>query len=115
MIYQFWSSDILTGNQTQVDTYSVQVGKQTYKKGLPDLGNGYELKTLKDASTYNTVDGHIRNASKKKKGTSAVVFDNSENDCLADKTLIDYILRSRRFHRGRIYIVNHDGNLRQKR
>lgn len=96
----------------QVDTYAVKIGKQTLPKGLSDLSNGYELKTLEDASTYSTIDGYIHGTSKKKKGTSAIVFDNYENKNLDDKILIEYILRSRRFHRGRIYIVNHDGNLR---
>ena len=76
------------------------------------MSNGYELKTLEDASTYSTIDGYIHGTSKKKKGTSAIVFDNYENKNLDDKILIEYILRSKRFHCGRIYIVNHDGNLR---
>lgn len=96
----------------QVDTYTVQAGGQIRLKGLSDLGNGYELKTLKDASTFNTVDGYIRGTSKKKKGVSAIVFDNYENDEMEDKTLIKHILRSRRFHDGRIYIIDHNGNLR---
>lgn len=96
----------------QVDTYSVQVGKQTYKKGLPDLGNGYELKTLLCASTFHTIDGHLRKTSKRKSQVSAIVLDNSENKHLTDKELIGFISSSRRLRNGRIYVIDHNGNLR---
>ena len=54
------------------------------------MRNGYELKTLEDASTYSTIDGYVHGTSKKKKGTSAIVFDNYENKNLDDKILIEF-------------------------
>lgn len=74
------------------------------KIGLADFENGYEIKTLLEASSFNTIDGYIKNASKKK-NIVALVFDNSENDLLTDEQLGQYILRSRRFKSGRIYII----------
>ena len=77
------------------------------KIGLADFENGYEIKTLLEASSFNTVDGYIKNASRKK-NIVALVFDNSENNSLTDEQLEQYILRSRRFKYGRIYIIGKD-------
>lgn len=54
------------------------------KIGLADFENDYEIKTLLEASSFNTVDGYIKNASRKK-NIVALVFDNSENDSLTDE------------------------------
>lgn len=51
--------------------------------GLADLSNGYELKTLSQASSFSTIDGYLRRASKKLNAI-AVVFDNTENGALGD-------------------------------
>lgn len=72
--------------------------------GLADFENGYEIKTLNGASSFNTVDGYIKNTSRKGNAV-ALVFDNSENAALDDEMLRDYIKRSRRFRSGRIYIL----------
>lgn len=86
-------------------------------KGLADLANGFELKTLgvdkdKGASTYNTINGYIKQSSKKKRNMKAIVFDNSRNDYMDDDKLIEYINKSQSFRRGRIYIIDHDGKYR---
>lgn len=83
-------------------------------KGLPDLENGYEIKTLRDASTFNTIDGYLRNVSRKS-GAVAVVFDNAENVGMTDDELTAAIMRSRRFRRGRVYIIGKDGEYRRIR
>ncbi len=75
--------------------------------GLADFANGYEIKTLKEASTYNTINGYIKNASKKE-DAKFLCFDNS-SAAIDDKKLVKFIRRSQAFGRGRIYIVNSDG------
>ena len=77
--------------------------------GLADLKSGLEIKTLEEASSYNTIDNHLRDTSRKN-NAKAVIFDNSECD-LDDNVLIEWIERSRRFKRGSIYIYDHDGNI----
>ena len=74
-------------------------------RGMADLANGYELKTLVSAASYNTIDSHLANASKKGE-TVAVVFDNTENGSMSDDELASFIRRSRRFSRGRVYILD---------
>lgn len=83
---------------------------QVRKIGLADFSSGYEIKTLEEASSYNTIDGYIKNASKKK-NAKALYFDNSENDHLSDDDLIGYIVKSRRFKRGSIYVLTKDESL----
>lgn len=77
--------------------------------GKADLSGGYELKTLSTASTYSTVDGYLHQVSKKKSDAVAVVFDNTDNDSLSDEELAALILRSRRFRRGRVYLLGESG------
>ena len=77
--------------------------------GLPDLANGYEMKTLFSASSSNTIDTHLKRSSKK--GASAVVFDNCENAGMSDETLAGMILSSRSFRRGRVYIITNEKKL----
>lgn len=78
-------------------------------RGKADLANGYELKTLEDASTFSTIDGYLAQTSKKKSDAVAVVFDNTENDAMTDADLEGYILKSRRFRRGRVYLLSESG------
>lgn len=72
--------------------------------GLADLSNGYELKTLSQASTFSTIDGCMRRASRKL-NVVAVVFDNTENGDIGDAELAEYIDRARRRFGGRVYIL----------
>lgn len=81
--------------------------------GLADLKTGLEIKTLEDASSYNTIDGYIAQTSKKQNAV-ALIFDNSDND-LSDETLEEWIKKSRRFRRGSIYIFDHEGKIRKIR
>ena len=37
------------------------------------------------------------------------MFDNTENDAMADADLEGYILKSRRFRRGRVYLLSESG------
>lgn len=82
--------------------------------GLADLKSGLELKTLENASSYNTIDGYIAQTGKKQNAT-ALIFDNYENDDLSDETLVEWINKSRRFRRGSIYILDHEGKIRKIR
>lgn len=81
--------------------------------GLADLKTGLEIKTLEDASSYNTIDGYIAQTSKKQNAV-ALMFDNYDND-LPDETLEKWIKKSRRFRRGSIYIFDHEGKIRKIR
>lgn len=81
--------------------------------GLADLKTGLEIKTLEDASSYNTIDGYIAQTSKKQNAV-ALIFDNFDND-LYDETLEEWIKKSRRFRRGSIYIFDHEGEIRKIR
>lgn len=83
---------------------------QTRKVGLADFAGGQEIKTLKNASTFNTINGYIKNASKKR-NVIALYFDNVENDALSDEKLIEFILESRRFSNGSIYVLTKNEEL----
>lgn len=72
--------------------------------GLADLSNGYELKTLSQASSFSTIDGYLRRASKKLNAV-AVVFDNTENGALGDAELAEFVKGARRRFGGRVYIL----------
>lgn len=76
-----------------------------------DLGSGFELKTTVEASSYNTINGYLKNTSKKK-NARCVVFDNRGNENTSDEQLIGWLNRSRTFRRGRVYIIDHDGGYR---
>lgn len=78
--------------------------------GLPDFANGYEIKTMESASTYNTINGYIKNASKKE-GVKFLCFDNSDGS-IDDESLIRFIRRSQAFKRGRIYTISSTGEYR---
>ncbi len=71
--------------------------------GLPDLADGTEIKTLKNASTYNTINGHIKRAGKKH-GSKQLVIDNVESE-MSDEKLKNFILRSQSFKKGKIYYI----------
>ena len=80
-------------------------GKPTGRSlNYADLDNGMEIKVLNSASSYNTINGHLKNASKKLNATS-VVFDNSENKCLTDEKLAEYLRRSQAFKYGSVYML----------
>ncbi|WP_314951602.1 hypothetical protein [Lancefieldella parvula] len=75
--------------------------------GKADFTCGLELKALEDTSSYNTIDGYLKNASKKEDCTW-VIFDNSVNQNMTDEQLKEHLLKSRRFKDGRIYYFGHD-------
>ena len=89
-----------------------------YRNGKPtgrslnyaDLDNGMEIKVLNSASSYNTINGHLKNASKKLNATS-VVFDNSENKCLTDEKLAEYLRRSQAFKYGSVCMLTCENRL----
>lgn len=81
-------------------------------RGYADFADGTEIKTLMGASTFNTIDGYTRNASKKR-NTKRLIFDNSQNDEMDDFTLADFILASRRFKKKPIYVLDHGEGLRR--
>lgn len=83
-------------------------------KGLADLACNVELKTIITASTRNTINGYLKNASSKEQ-CDAVVFDNSGNEALADSQLIDILMSCRSFRRGRVYVLTHDESLMKVR
>lgn len=76
--------------------------------GLPDLKSNLEIKTLEDATSYNTINGYLKSASKKK--AQAIIFDNYENS-LEDDTLVEMINRSQSFSKGSAYIYTQEGNV----
>lgn len=87
-------------------------GKKTGKNiSFADLGSGFELKTTKKASSYNTINGYLKNTSKKK-NAKYVVFDNRGNKNMSDEQLINWLNQSKTFLRGRVYIIDHKGNYR---
>ena len=72
------------------------------EKGLAD---GVDIKTLTMAASRNTVDSYLRNTSKKLDATT-VIFDNVDNHGASDDEIIQWIRRSQRFKRGKIYILS---------
>lgn len=92
---------------TDEESYFDKEKGQMQRKGYPDLANGIEIKCLDGASSYNTINGHIKNTSNKE-GAKILVFNNSKNEEMDDEDLITHINRSRRFKRGRIYIIDHN-------
>lgn len=77
--------------------------------GLADLKSGLELKTLDKAARFSTIDGHIDSASNK--NAKGLLLDNYDNELLSDEKLKEWILKSRRFKRGPVYIYGHDGKV----
>ena len=92
--------------QVDVRKY-IKDGGMEISVGLPDFANGYEIKTLKSASTYNTINGYVKNASKKE-GARFLCFDNT-GGAIDDSELVRFIKRSQAFRRGRIYIISSTG------
>lgn len=78
--------------------------------GLADFASGYEIKSLESASSYNTINGYLKNTSHKE-NAKYVCFDNSSG-AIDDATLVEYIQRSRSFRRGRVYIIDSSGRYR---
>lgn len=80
-----------------------------------DLANGYEIKTLGESNAFSTIDTYLRDCSKKKRGVVAVVFDNFDSLYATDEDVESWILESRRFRRGRVYMIGKDGQFRRVR
>lgn len=91
------------------DTEEYYVGKQKLTMGLPDLENGFELKTITTSKSINTVKSHLSSASKKK-GLSMVVFDNSEAVNMTDEMLVGFLRRSMgAYGVEQVLMIGHDG------
>ena len=78
--------------------------------GLADFANGYEIKTLENASSYNTINGYLKNTSRKE-NAKYVCFDNSKG-AMSNGLLVECLNRSRTFRRGRVYIIDSAGKYR---
>lgn len=95
----------------KVDHETVPLGNgRSVEKGLADLEDGTELKTLHKCSSKNTVDGYMKNASKKRDAIR-VVFDNSRNTGMSDDELADFLRRSQAFKGRPAYVIGSDGRL----
>ena len=88
--------------------YDVQ--KRMWQRvGLADLGNGYELKTLRNAG-WSSVDSYLRDIASKKEGVLAVVIDNYENkNPITDGKLIENLRKQRRWN-GPLYLIKRNGD-----
>ena len=75
---------------------------------MPDLASGIELKTLSKASSVNTLNGYLKNASRKR-GCTAVVFDNTDNTLLSDAEVSDLLLKCMSLRAGRVYVLGKSG------
>lgn len=82
--------------------------------GLADFASGSEIKTLDGAASRNTIESHLKSASKKR-NARVVYFDNSGNGAMGDAELERYLAESRRFRRGSVYAIGHGGTLRKIR
>lgn len=80
------------------------------ERGLADFQDGTEIKTLREASTRNSIESHLKNTSRKK-GAVRVIFDNVENENLSDEALKNFIQRSRRFKHGSVYMLTKEEEL----
>lgn len=88
-----------------------EVNKGARTISYADLDNGYELKTLKEAASQNTLNNYLKGASHKKENVKAVIFDNVDNINLNDDELIYLLDKTKAFKRGKIYIINKLGEL----
>lgn len=95
----------------QVDTQVIIDSEGKRKRvGLADLQGGTEIKTLASAASKNTLNGYLKNTSKKKDAVR-VIFDNTENESMDDVELIAILRKSQSFSRGTVYIIAKDGKL----
>ncbi|MGO5363210.1 MULTISPECIES: hypothetical protein [unclassified Bifidobacterium] len=85
-------------------------GGRLIEKGLADLADGTELKSLHECSSKNTVNSYMKNTAKKHDAVR-VVFDNSQNDDMSDDELIGYLRRSQAFKNGSVYIIDSESAL----
>ncbi len=99
-----------------VDQYEETRDGVVHTRGLADCEGGLEIKTLREASSYNTIDSHIKQTSRGKKDAKVIVFNNSLNKSSAtDADVARWIKRSHAFKRGKIYLIQRDGSLRRVR
>ena len=82
----------------------------TQTVGLADFIGGYEIKTLENDCTYNTINGYLKQTSRKE-NARFLCFDNSDS-AMDDEKLVGFIKRSRSFRRGRVYIIDSSGAYR---
>lgn len=99
---------------TFVDDAVLELDPSTGQKrlrGLPDLDTGLEIKSVRSATSENTISKHIANA-KGKRGLSQVVIDVSENPGLSDAEARAMVTRSLRRHgMASAMLLRHDGGL----
>lgn len=85
-------------------------GEAGARIGLADLSGGNEIKSLLSASSKSTISKHIERTSKKA-DAKRLYFDNTQNNNLSDREVIELIAKIRRFKRGDIYVLTHDDTL----
>lgn len=96
---------LVNDNVPELDEFGVPTGRSL---NYADLENGMEIKVLNGGSTYNTINGHLKNTSKKLNAKS-VVFDNTDNKALSLSSLTEYANKSQAFRRGKVYVLTNDG------
>lgn len=81
----------------QVDEYYERVGKIKETRGLPDLANGLDIKTM-EKGNISTLDGYIKKGMKGKSGIKGFIVDYTGNDSVdiyRDKANILRIAKNR--------------------
>lgn len=79
---------------------------------MADFASGSEIKTAGRRGIAEHHRGRLKSASKKR-NTRVVRFDNPENGTMGDAGLGRYLTEGRRFRRGSVYMIGHDGTLRK--
>ncbi|WP_101454986.1 hypothetical protein [Bifidobacterium thermophilum] len=79
-------------------------------RGLADLADGTELKSLHACSSKDMVYSHMKNASRKRDAVR-VVFDNSRNRGMSDDELAECLRHAQAFKRGTVHVIDSDGIL----
>lgn len=85
--------------------------KMNQTRSYADLKNGVELKVLKSSTSINTLNGYLKDASKKKENATSIVFDNFNNRYLNDDDLIEMLKATRSFSRGKVYVLTKEEKL----
>lgn len=83
-------------------------------RGLADMKNGVEIKTLLETKTVDSAENRLRSVSKKA-NLRRVVVDNFENEYFSDQELIDQLAVSRRVKGAPLYVITHDSKLLRAR
>lgn len=95
----------------QIDTRVIAEPDGTLRRvGLADLRGGTEIKTLSKASSKNTLNGYLKNTSRKQDAVR-VVFDNVDNTEMSDSELIAILRKCQSFGRGAVYVITKESKL----